>query len=299
MKRRGFTLVELLVVIAIIGILIALLLPAVQAAREAARRMQCASNFKQVGIASHSYHNAIGSFPTGVFMTARGTCSEVRPNYYYYGWGWGAFILPYLDQVPLYERFDFKLADYNTGVSFIASAEFVNTYLCPSDPVGPALVSSTGRGSNGPLPEEDNANTNMAGVADSRDWRCDSQWPRLDGNGILYSFSDVKVGEVTDGTSSTFLIGEIPNDADNPHRGQFYVSWNIWGTHNPINLALRLPDSNPWSSATYSFGSNHPGGCHFVFADGSTQFISEEISNHIYQALATRAGGEVIEGWEQ
>ena len=277
MKHKAFTLVELLVVIAIIGILIALLLPAVQAAREAARRMQCSSNFKQVGVACHSYHNAVGSFPTGVFMASpSGQCAAVPPTNYY-GWGWGTFILAYMDRIPLYERFDFTGANYNDGVNYPVSATFVSTYLCPSDPVGPALVNSTGGRSNGATELEDNANTNMAGVADSENMRCfdgsQARWPKLDGNGILFSYSEVKVRDVTDGTSSTFLIGEIANNVPRyPHRRavlRFLESCGEPRIRSTWPCACR--NSTPWSNSSrkYSFGSNHPGGCHFLLADGS------------------------------
>lgn len=306
MKRHAFTLVELLVVIAIIGILIALLLPAVQAAREAARRIQCASNFKQVGVACHAYASALGCFPMGVAMWTRPIdCSaDDHPRWdYYAGWGWGTFVLPYMEQDAIYNQIQFEhpahAPSYGMNMNFKAGGEFVNTYLCPSDPLGRTLVSCCSAKYNGTKEEEDLARTSMSGVADSRDWRCDVQWPRKDGNGVLFNLSAVKPSEVADGTSSTLLVGEIPGIVNQPNTGQFYVSWNLMSTQNGINLPLRLPDATPWSSAKYGFGSHHPGGCHFVFADGSSHFISGEISQHVLSAMTTRAGGEVIEGWEQ
>ncbi|MCX7424430.1 MAG: DUF1559 domain-containing protein [Planctomycetia bacterium] len=299
---HGFTLVELLVVIAIIGILIALLLPAVQAAREAARRIQCAGNFKQVGVAAQSYVASLGCFPMGVAMWISPSDCSAAPNpkdSYYPGFGWGAFLLPYLEQSQVYDQMDFDVASYGLDPNYRAGGVFVNTYMCPSDPQGRELVScctrAAGQG-NGALQEEDLAKTNMSGVADSRDWRCDVRWPRKDGNGVLFDLSHVKVAEVTDGTSHTFLVGEIPGAGSGTHIGQFYISWNLMSTENGINLPLRLRElANPWSSETFGFGSHHPGGCHFVSCDGSVRFISETISQHVLVALTTRAGGETVD----
>ena len=138
-SKHGFTLVELLVVIAIIGILIALLLPAVQAAREAARRMQCANNFKQVGIGMHGYSNAIGTFPMGVAVwDTPSTCSASPDpaNSYYPGFGWAAFLLPYVEHAATYDRFRFYVPNYSYPPNFQAGATFIATYLCPSDAQG-------------------------------------------------------------------------------------------------------------------------------------------------------------------
>ncbi|MBN2296158.1 MAG: DUF1559 domain-containing protein [Pirellulales bacterium] len=308
-KPKAFTLVELLVVIAIIGILIALLLPAVQAAREAARRMQCANNFKQVGVAAHSYHAAIGTFPTGVDMWTNGTCSAPSgwTSGMYYNFGWGAFFLPYMEHSSVYDQLEPDIRCYGWSPNYELGAEFINQYLCPSDPQGRELVSCctkpAGQG-NGTRQEEDLAITNMSGVSDSRIWRCLTsgtyRWPRSDGNGVLFNNSQVKISEITDGTSSTLLVGEIPGAGPNSYLGQFWISWNVMSTENGINLPLRLKlntgiDPTPWSSSTFGFGSYHPGGCHFLYADGSSHFLQETISQHVLEQLTTRAGGETID----
>ncbi len=300
-KQKAFTLVELLVVIAIIGILIALLLPAVQAAREAARRMQCANNYKQIGIAAHSYHNAIGSFPMGIAMwTNPGNCSAPpNPvNSYYPGFSWSTFLLPYMEQGQIYDQIRFEDASYGSHQNFIVSANFIGGYLCPSDPGSKELVSFTGNRSNGPTEPEDAAVIHMAGIADSGDWTCDGTWPRSDGNGLLFNLSRVKVGEITDGTSSTLFVGEIIGSKPGRHSGLFWISWNIATTQNGINLPVRDPSITHWTKDSFGPSSYHPGGCHFLYADGSSHFIVETISQHVLSALTTRAGGEVIDATE-
>ena len=177
---HGFTLVELLVVIAIIGILVALLLPAIQAAREAARRASCLNNFKQVGVAMHGHHAARGHFPVGIDMWAPGApCSIPRSHPGvntddYTGWGWATYILPYLEEKAIYDQIEFgdegHAGPVTTRVNFRAAGQTVETYLCPSDPQGSELVGCCSGVQNGPSPNEDMARTNMAGVADSRDW---------------------------------------------------------------------------------------------------------------------------------
>jgi prepilin-type N-terminal cleavage/methylation domain-containing protein len=307
-RRAGFTLVELLVVIAIIGILIALLLPAVQAAREAARRIQCGGNFKQVGVAAHNYLASNGCFPMGLAMWTSATTCSAPPgpkDSYYPGFGWGAFLLPYAEQSQIYDRMDFDVPSYGQDPNYRAGGVFVNTYLCPSDPQGRELVScctrAAGQG-NGSLQEEDLAKTNMSGVADSRDWTCDLRFPRKDANGMLFDLSRVKAAEVTDGTSHTLLVGEITGRGAGSYTGQFYISWNVMSTENGINFPLRFGKdpatgflmASPWSGGTFGFGSYHPGGCHFVCADGSVHFLTDTISQNVLTALTTRAGGETF-----
>ena len=197
-KSTAFTLVELLVVITIIGILIALLLPAVQAAREAARRMQCANNFKQAGLALHNYHNLLESFPPGS-LTWYVSYSCPHPNgaqpaercmwnklspYYQAGWGWGAMILPYIEQANACDMIDFSVhygptffpGDTDPPANKFSSAQKIAIYLCPSDPQGDELVSCCS-GQVAALPQEDVARTNMAGVADADDFTCDGCFP--------------------------------------------------------------------------------------------------------------------------
>ena len=160
----GFTLVELLVVITIIGILIALLLPAVQAAREAARRMQCGNNFKQVGLALHNYHAAKACFPPGMFDPTS------KPNVPVY-WSWSTYILPYIEQQALYDQFDFTNGNhfFSTAANQLANATILSAYVCASDPASGELVasSSTSWLTPGHSQNEQSAPSNMCGVSDS------------------------------------------------------------------------------------------------------------------------------------
>src|SRR5262245_39326625 len=150
-RLRGFTLIELLVVIAIIAILIALLLPAVQSAREAARRIQCVNNLKQVGVALHNYHDALGAFPMGYAARSvyRNGATDTAP-----GWAWAAMILPQLEQAPLFDAINFRLA-VERADNATAVRSMLTTYLCPSDPT------------SGPFPVADAAGNELAMMAPS------------------------------------------------------------------------------------------------------------------------------------
>ncbi len=271
--RRAFTLVELLVVIAIIGILIALLLPAVQAARGAARRMQCSNNLKQIGLALHNYHNVHRGFPIG----------NVPDRY----WTFQSMILPQLEQEPLFSRLDYEFPGDCFRAMAAAGADdpgrtVLPVFQCPSEPnAGRLYDREPDYGVHMP--------TNYLGVSGD-------SWTQP--NGIFYSGSFVRISDIRDGTSNTLMMGErgIPNDLE---QGWYLCAAGTpLGTGNQDNhlsteLGL-LPGRNDNTLHDAHYWSWHPNGAQFVFADGSVHFLSYSIDKATVQALSTRAGGEVI-----
>ena len=271
--RLGLTLVELAVVLCVIGVLAALLLPAVQQAREAARRVQCCSHLKQLALALHGYHACHRVFPPGSLK--KGPAFPIQT-----GWGWGAMILPFLEQAPLFEQIDFRFPT-TSGTNGRLIRQPLAIWHCPSDPAPDLLV----------VPAVIVARGNYAGSAGS---------PR--GRGILYEFSRVRFADLTDGASHTFLLGERANQVDVSGLGSFTSAWcgklaasAGYLSHSvphvqaigllPVNGCMDFPDG---------FGSYHAGGVQMALGDGSVHFVSEDIDPDTYEALGSRSGREVV-----
>ena len=298
-KRRqhyfGFTLVELLVVIAIIAILIALLLPAVQAAREAARRMQCTNNFKQIGVALHNYHTSVGAFPPGmVYVDANCPDQNVLAGDFYDGAGFCVFVLPYLESSATYDLIDFSvggIAIYDPR-NVDVGRQRIAAYKCPSDPQDELLL--TGYSSRTGNIEWWNGN--VGGVVDSVNaWSSLMQCYKVEGDGMLMNNTAISVANVYDGTSYTLMAGEITGSEPGTRRGQEWVHFNLYSTQFGINPPGTIPGDGVFRRTDFdSFSSYHPGGCNFLRADGSVHFQSENIDQVILSALTTRRGGEVI-----
>lgn len=290
-SRIGFTLVELLVVIVIISILMALLLPAVQTAREAARRVHCANNFRQVGIAMHSYHHTYETFPAGLRWYYPGSCAESpdTPGLVYAFTGLFVRLLPYLEQTAVYETLepDRRWTNWDQReITEVGSQSFIPQYLCPSDPQSPELV-DYGSNWTGPSPQEDCAMTNIAAVSDSEDYTCDGYHVRFDADGLFFNHAWVRIANITDGTSHTLAAGEVIGRGSGTHSALPYFNHNLYSTNNGINRWIPAISiyHNP---ARTGFASYHPGGCNFVLADGSVHFLSGSLDAHTLRSLTTR-----------
>jgi len=309
--RRGFTLIELLVVIAIIAVLIALLLPAVQAAREAARRAQCTNNLKQIGLALHNYFDTNQVFPPGYSSLWKkdGGDEGSSEDDIGHGWGWASMILPQMEQRSLYNAINFGLTMTDSPNS-TAQVLRVNAYLCPSD--GPKLL----------IPVRNQENTATVYTVGSANYvGCYGvgeigEAPGA-GSGLFFRNSRIGFRDITDGSSQTFAIGERSHDLS-------YVTWtgraiggwlfttpSFEGGRNkfnpdpeesftmvlgPIGISDGIRTPNYPAAHVEDYRSRHPGGVNFLFGDGSVRFIKDTISEPIYQALATRAGGEIVSG---
>lgn len=310
---RGFTLIELLVVIAIIGILIALLLPAVQQAREAARRTQCKNHLKQIGLAMHNYHDANLTLPPGNFNTVA-TWAGLPPCA---GQPVGIFgsrdatwmqrILPYLDQANLYNSFSDQMNNGNTPANQYTNAgTVIPTLMCPSDPSGPKVVNISGFA---------HFSGNYAACAGSEYWGSNPSdtCASMQRNGLFFTISRVRFNHVPDGLSTTILGGElvlVPDDLATPQRdwrGRYYQGFlggPLFSTREPPGWEDSLagqcrnvtyaPCDQASGDVNIHARSYHTGGAHHVLADGSVRMISNSVDESVYQALGTRAGGEIV-----
>ena len=301
-RLNGFTLVELLVVIAIIAILVALLLPAVQAAREAARRTQCNNNFKQIGIALHNYHAADRKFPIGELYIHRIHTPPILGLTEYYGKGWGVRILPYMEQLEVSNQYGMEHGIWGIyGPHQIdLGLNRIKLFACPSDPQDELIFIG---GSHHQWPNHPRGimfyKTNAGGVADSQaSWKPPTsnflQCPTIDGDGMLLNVRPVRIRDVFDGTSNTLMVGELTGGEVGTNQGHQWVHFNLFTTLFGINGPASIPGDGVFTrTGNDTFSSYHPGGCHFLRADGSVKFESENIDHVILAALTTRAGGEV------
>jgi prepilin-type N-terminal cleavage/methylation domain-containing protein/prepilin-type processing-associated H-X9-DG protein len=332
--RRAFTLIELLVVIAIIAILIALLVPAVQKVREAASRTQCINNMKQVGLATHGYHDAYKGFPPG-------NDPNWGPHWY---WTWMAFILPYIEEGSMWTEAN-NIAGFGAGANFDpwalgdtalgGVAGYANPilgqqpycYKCPSDPRGLIAQNNTAvTGVNGPIGftsyygnaglDGFSGDPNPLGVLFSPTVSVPN--PQFPGYQMAPQ-ANLTIVAITDGTSNTVLAGERPPSSD-MNFGWWFAGYGFDGSSigcgllggNELNyMNTGIPEyygiNCPATAVNFQNGnllnpcdqvhhwSQHPGGANFLFCDGSVQFIHYDITTAAYQAIFTRAGGEEVD----
>ncbi len=330
-RRRGFTLVELLVVIAIIGVLVALLLPAVQAAREAARRSQCSNNLKQMGLGMHNYVDTFNVMPPAILGGYNGPGGTGSNAYDDEGFGWACALLPYIEQQTLYDLVNPNGDQYGvfrnyaianpTNHVWPGGNTIVGVYDCPSSAlpnIVPARYDVPGNfkpGGARPQTGPSSFPTLYVGYA-TNDYKGAGGSCTGD-NGVLHKLREnpacTRFRDIVDGLSNTIMIGEssyVFDDADSPirtGRPQEVDDWPVWigglysdeqvringRTSAPINCGCSPSRMDEAISDDCAFGW-HPGGAQFVFADGSVHFISENISIQTYCYLHGKNDGQVI-----
>jgi len=305
-QRRAFTLVELLVVIAIIGILVALLLPAVQSARDAARRTQCSNNLKQIGIALHSYHTLIGVFPPASVARNVSHSEASREE----EWGVHVFILPHIEQGNLYDKLDVEnrrlmdclaIASDSSNPDSAAMRQLLQTqipiYNCPADEDAATLDADKrhffGKGNTAQIEVGKTTYPAVNGLYD-RPWEGTGPFKN---NGVFYTNARVKISDIDDGTTNTFAFGERdmrcyaaswPGVRNPPGP----CNWGVYHNRGRVSFKLNSPEDPEWhktngtwenptagfcDNCSEAFSSEHSGGAFFLFCDGSVHFISENI----------------------
>jgi prepilin-type N-terminal cleavage/methylation domain-containing protein len=339
-SKSAFTLVELLVVIAIIGILVALLLPAVQAAREAARRTQCQNRIRQIGIACLNYHEATKHFPSATIVNPEGAPQGTAAAY----WGYLVQILPYLEETSLLSAIDLKGFWQENPNHDLLYKTGMPVFRCPSRADQDlTYVENSGSSTATEQPTDLRAHYMAVMGASSGCPNSSTTWPdnsytmlrdrktgqvncasgggvatngvvtigvNIDPAGGKYVPANIRMKDITDGSSHTFIVGEIAWDAG-PQRiwpigsatgkttgdlsSYHYSSKNV---RYPLNTAYRSAAGQPasgYDNNDMSFGSLHTGGCFFAMCDGSVQFIRQEIALDVLKALASRKSGDGVQ----
>ena len=271
-RKHGFTLIELMVSIAIIGVLVSLLLPAVQSARDAARRTVCKNQLHQLALAMHNYYDVHGFFPAGAYVM--GPSFPMQS-----GWGWGAMLLPFIEQNAIYTQINFG-AGTATGGNLALIGRSIPAFRCPSE-LGNDVIKVT------PIGEQPYqlASGNYCGS-----------------EGILTSMTCTRIAQITDGTSQTLLIGERLVQPPGPSILPFTSAWcgqvAFADEYDSASVPYLYPDANHPINLSPTdplcFGSWHPQGANFALADGSCVFLNNSLDGQTFVALGTPSGGETI-----
>lgn len=328
--KRGFTLIELLVVIAIIAILVALLLPAVQQAREAARRSQCKSNLKQIGIAMHGYHETFRVLPMGYtndYGEARsvtgvdyGHKNGAANDQHKAQWAWSAYILPYMDQAATYDELHvgerFAAEAMNDAAVRAIVIQPINSFVCPSDPGRATNTNGEYRPEALNGTRYDIARASYAGVADDQEGGgLNLTHDARNAKGVLFNDSSIRFRDISDGTSQCLMVGEkaqttsiarctqkqnagaatlyitaASNQLSHPNRGGGAA---LGVASRGINYESTQACNNLWDVKSL-FSSSHVGGAHFVLADGAVVFINQNVDLTTYRRLANISDENIL-----
>ncbi len=326
-RRQGFTLIELLVVIAIIAVLIGLLLPAVQKVREAANRMTCSNNLKQLGLAAQNYLGSMGNLPAGwqlpipgpttgnVWSNPTYCASQVKMDPPYPGearfTNMLVELMPFIEQDNLVKQWNFQNFTANLGPTGSIASQVVKPFLCPTSPLAgqpQATVSGNVYGLN--------SYAGIAGIHSFRAYNGSAQ--QISNDGVFYINSRIRIADIIDGTSNTFIFGErfhLDSEFDRMYTNYPIKGWSGWawvdqpnsigdylvGASQPINWKVPASatgansSSNLWVQQRLStIGSGHTGGANVGLADGSVRYVRESMDLAALRSLVTRAGGEVV-----